>query len=128
MRAASSALQAGARERAWMIRTPRFLAIDASCERIGDQGDRYNTDGNADQFAAGRLEVRLKTTAGASNQSESPARLIASAISSVVLLDPASVKLRSYLQNRQVVTFLQCSPFARYPPVSAKPVFDNGFA
>jgi len=32
------------------------------------------------------------------------------------------------LQNCQVVTFLQCLAVARFPPVSAKPMFDNGFA
>ena len=98
-------------------------------ERVGDHGDRiFGCCGNADQFAAGRLEVRLKTTAGASNQSEPPGAADCLRNFKRSPLDPASVKLRSYLQNRQVVTFLQCSPFARCPPVSAKPVFDNGFA
>ena len=98
-------------------------------ERIGDERNRiFRSRGNADQFAAGRLEVRLKTTAGGGNQSEPPGAADCFRNFKRSPLDPASVKLRSYLQNCQVVTFLQCLAVARFPPVSAKPMFDNGFA
>ena len=112
-----------------MICTLRSRAIFASLNALAMSVIGFlECRGNADQFAAGRLEVRLETAAGGGNQSEPPGAADCFRNFKRSPLDPASVKLRSYLQNRQVVTFLQCSPFARFPPVSAKPMFDNGFA
>ncbi len=106
-----------------------FARDGRELEGVRDKRDRiFGSRRNADQFAAGRLEVRLKTTAGGGNQSEPPGAADCFGYFKRSPLDPASVQLRGYLQNCQVVTFLQCSPFARYPPVSAKPMFDNGFA
>jgi hypothetical protein len=111
MRAAhSSALHAGARERACTICTPRSRTIFASLNALATSGDRiFGGGGELDQLAAGRLEVRLKATAGASDQSEPPGAADRFRHFKRGPLDPASIKLRGDLQNCQDVTFLQCS-------------------
>src|SRR5215813_12665972 len=78
-------------------------------ESVGENGQRiFGLSRQLDQLAAGRLEVRLKATAGAGDQGEPPGAADRLRYFKRGPFDAASIKLRRHLQNRQDVTFLQC--------------------